>query len=84
MHRAAIYLDLPGPGDLLVVAIEDVGGVPGGLLVDRVTDLRRIGVQPGMTFAPRPDAETGASVGRRAPAGLGQRAWWRARDTATG
>jgi hypothetical protein len=52
VHRAAIYLDLPSPGDLLVVAIEDVGGVPGGLLVDRLTDLRRIGVQPGMTFVP--------------------------------
>jgi hypothetical protein len=52
VHRAAIYLDLPEPGDLLVVAIEDVGGVPGGLLVDRVTDLRRIGVRPGMTFLP--------------------------------
>ncbi len=54
MHRAAIYLDLPGPGNLLVVAIDDVGGVPGGLLVDQVTDLRRIGVQPGMTFVPTP------------------------------
>ena len=52
MHRAAIYLDLPGPGGLLVIAIEDVGGVPGGLLVDELTDLRRIGVQPGMTFVP--------------------------------
>jgi hypothetical protein len=52
VHRAAIYLDLPGPGDLLVVAIEDVGGVPGGLLVDRVNDLRLIGVRPGLTFVP--------------------------------
>ncbi len=52
MHRAAIYVGLPGPGGLLVVAIEDVGGVPGGLLVDQVTDLRRIGVRPGMTFLP--------------------------------
>ena len=52
VHRAAIYLDLPGPGDLLVVAIEDVGGVPGGLLVDRVTDLRLFGVRTGMAFVP--------------------------------
>ena len=52
MHRAAIYLDLSGPGGLLVVAIDDVGGVPGGLLVDQVTDLRRIRVRPGMTFLP--------------------------------
>jgi Protein of unknown function (DUF2877) len=52
VHRAAIYLDLHDPGNLLVVAIDDVGGVPGGLLVDRVTDLRRIGVQPGMMFVP--------------------------------
>jgi len=52
VHRAAIYVDLPEPGGLLVIAIDDVGGVPGGLLVDRVTDLRRIGVRPGMTFVP--------------------------------
>lgn len=63
MHRAAIYLDLPGPGDLLVVAIDDVGGVPGGLLVDRVTDLRRIGVRPGMTFVPTAAGWVIASAG---------------------
>jgi hypothetical protein len=50
VHRAAIYVDLDGPDGLLVVAIDDVGGVPGGILVGDVTDLR----ETAMTF--RPDA----------------------------
>jgi hypothetical protein len=54
VHRAAIYVDLDGPDGLLVVAIDDVGGVPGGILVGGVTDLRETAIEPAMAF--RPDA----------------------------
>ena len=55
VHRAAIYVDRPAPHGLLVVAIDDVGGVPGGILVGCVGDLRAIGIRPGMTVLPSPD-----------------------------
>lgn len=55
VHRAAVYVDLRDPAGLFVVAIEDVGGVPGGILVRDVADLRRTGIQPGMTLCPSAD-----------------------------
>jgi hypothetical protein len=55
VHRAAIYIDRPAPHGLLVVAIDDVGGVPGGILVGRVGDLRATGIRPGMTVLPSPN-----------------------------
>src|SRR4051794_8140926 len=51
VHRAAIYVDLATTGELLVVAIDAVGGVPGGVLVD-VPDLRCHGVRTGMACVP--------------------------------
>lgn len=48
VHRAAIHVELERTGELLVVAIDDVGGLPGGILVSGSTDLRGIGVEPGM------------------------------------
>src|SRR5215212_6959699 len=48
VHRAAIYVDLATTGELLVVAIDAVGGVPGGVLVD-APDLRWRGMRAGMT-----------------------------------
>jgi hypothetical protein len=44
-------VDVPASDGLLVVAIEDVGGIPGGILVGDLFDLRALGVAPGMTFA---------------------------------
>jgi hypothetical protein len=55
VHRAAIYVDRPAPDSLLVVAIDDVGGVPGGILVDGVSDLRETGIRPGMVVLRSPD-----------------------------
>jgi hypothetical protein len=48
VHRAAIYVDRPAPASLLIVAINDVGGVPGGILVEDVSDLRQTGIRAGM------------------------------------
>ena len=48
VHRAAIYVDLARTGELLVIAIDAVGGIPGGVLVD-ASDLRRTGIRAGMT-----------------------------------
>jgi uncharacterized protein DUF2877 len=50
VHRAAVYVALEPRRDLLVIAIDDVGGVPGGLLVDGVTDLRTTRIAPGMAI----------------------------------
>jgi len=55
VHRAAIYVDRAAPHGLLVVAIDDVGGVPGGILVRGVLDLRETGIRPGMAVLPSPD-----------------------------
>jgi hypothetical protein len=55
VHRAAIYVERPDPDGLLVVAIDDVGGVPGGILVRGVRDLRETGARPGMVVLPSPD-----------------------------
>jgi Protein of unknown function (DUF2877) len=54
VHRAAIYVDRPAPDGLLVVAIDDVGGVPGGILVGGIDDLRETGLRAGMTVVPAP------------------------------
>lgn len=54
VHRAAIYVEGPAPDGLLVVAIDDVGGVPGGILVRGVSDLRETGARPGMVVLPSP------------------------------
>jgi Protein of unknown function (DUF2877) len=50
VHRAGIWLDLDEPGDLLAIALDDVGGIPGGILVGGIDDLRTIGVRPGMAM----------------------------------
>lgn len=57
VHRAALYVDFPtprthAPRTLLVVAIDDVGGVPGGILVAGIGDLRETGIRPGMAVVP--------------------------------
>jgi hypothetical protein len=51
VHRAALYVDL-GSSNLLVVAIDDVGGVPGGILVRDVVDLTQAAIERGMAFLP--------------------------------
>jgi hypothetical protein len=55
VHRAAIYVDRPAADGLLVVAIDYVGGVPGGILVGGVSDLRKTGIRPGMLVLRSPD-----------------------------
>jgi len=64
VHRAAIYIDRSAPADLLTVAIDDVGGVPGGILVECATDLRALGIRPGMVAmrSPRGFAIPAAAV----------------------
>lgn len=52
VHRAAIYIDRPAQDGLLVVAIDEVGGIPGGILVGGVRDLRETRLWPGMTVLP--------------------------------
>jgi hypothetical protein len=52
VHRAAIYVDAGSPRTLVVVAIDDVGGVPGGVLVAGIADLRETGIRPGMAVVP--------------------------------
>jgi hypothetical protein len=54
------------------VATADVGGLPGGILVGEVTDLRRTGIRPGMAFVPSvggwsiPSAGVGIDASRAA------------------
>src|SRR4051794_37575762 len=55
VHRAAVYLELGSSGDLLVLAIADVGGIPGGILVEGIADLRTLGIAPGMALAATPE-----------------------------
>jgi hypothetical protein len=56
VYRAAIYVDLPGadgPGaadDLLVIALDSVGGIPSGILVRGLSDFRSIAVRRGMNL----------------------------------
>ena len=65
VHRAAITVDLDRPGALLTVAIDDVGGIPGGILVRGTTDLRGFGVEPGMAVLTSADGLTIAGAGLR-------------------
>ena len=55
VHRAAVYVDLGPRTGILVLAIDDVGGVPGGILLGGVTDLRPTGIERGMAFLPWAD-----------------------------
>lgn len=65
VHRAAVHVDLEGPDGLLVLAVDDVGGIPCGILVAGVTDLRRSGIRAGMRFTASADGWSipGAGVG---------------------
>lgn len=55
IHRAAFYLRRSVDDALLVVAIEDVGGLPGGMLVRGCRDLRTVGLRVGQWLQPAPD-----------------------------
>ena len=44
VHRAAVYVRSNSAGRLGIVAIDDVGGLPGGILVDGVPDFRALGL----------------------------------------
>ncbi len=45
------------------MATADVGGLPGGILVGEVTDLRQTGIRPGMAFVPSTDGWSIPSAG---------------------
>jgi len=45
------------------VATADVGGLPGGILIGGVTDLRQTGIRPGMAFVPSADGWSIPSAG---------------------
>jgi len=47
-----VYVDLGPPDGLLVLAIDDVGGTPGGILVGGTPDLRTVGIERGMALLP--------------------------------
>ena len=55
VHRAAFYVDIAAADGLLTVALDDVGGVPGGILVGGISDWRALGIVAGMTFVGTPD-----------------------------
>jgi hypothetical protein len=55
VHRAAVYVETEPSGGLLTLAVDDVGGVPGGILVAGATDLHRLGLARGMRLEPSPD-----------------------------
>lgn len=63
IYRAAVYLDLEPSGDLLVLAIDAVGGVPGGILLGDVADLRQIGIDRGAELRPSIDGWSVPSAG---------------------
>ena len=44
-----MYVDLAGSGDLLTIAIDVVGGLPGAVLVGGIDDLRATGIRRGMS-----------------------------------
>ena len=48
VHRAAAYLAIEDPPALFVVALDSVGGQPGGILVSGVGDIRDLGIRAGM------------------------------------
>jgi len=47
-YRAALYVRDEASGRRVIVAIEDVGGQPGAVLVAGVTDLRRLAAEGGL------------------------------------
>jgi hypothetical protein len=61
VHRAAVYVELEPSGELVTLAIDDVGGVPGGILVGGAPALHRLGLARGMRLE-------AASDGLRIPA----------------
>jgi len=52
VHRAAVYVDVGPPNGLLIFAIDDVGGLPGGMLLGGLADLRATGIERGMALLP--------------------------------
>lgn len=79
VHRAAVYVRLGHPDRLGVVAIDDVGGLPGGVLVDGVADFRTLGLQrrglvvdlsSGATWSPRLPARAHHGPGPRLTTGV--------------
>jgi Protein of unknown function (DUF2877) len=78
VHRAAVYLRLGAPDRLGVVAVGDVGGLPGGVLVGGVADFRTLGlkrrglaidVTNATTWSPRLPAEAHHTHGPRLATG---------------
>jgi hypothetical protein len=74
IYRAAVYLDLEPSGGLLVLAIDAVGGVPGGILVGGIADLREIGIDRGAELRPSTDGWSIPSAGVEIQA-AGARTW---------
>lgn len=63
IYRAAVYLDLEPSGGLLVLAIDAVGGVPGGILIGGIADLRQLGIDRGAELRPSAGGWSIASAG---------------------
>ena len=55
VHRAAIAVEVGGTDELVTIAIESVGGLPGAILVGGIRDLRLLGVRRGLAVTPIPD-----------------------------
>ena len=53
-----MYVDLAGSGDLLTIAIADVGGLPGAVLVGGIGDLRASGFRRGMRVVATADGQS--------------------------
>ena len=51
VHRAAVHVEVAPSCELFVLAVDDVGGIPGGILVGGIPDWRRLGLTPGMEVA---------------------------------
>jgi hypothetical protein len=63
VYRAAVYVELAASDTLLVVAIDAVGGVPGGFLVGGIADLGKTGIERGMTLLPTDEGWSIPSAG---------------------
>jgi hypothetical protein len=81
VHRAAVYVRLDPADRLGVVATDDVGGLPGGILVDGVADFRTlrlkrrglvVDVSKAATWSPRLPAGARHAPGRRLTAAVGR------------
>jgi Protein of unknown function (DUF2877) len=55
IYRAAIHVSPAAHDDLLTLAVADVGGLPGGILVEGIDDFRVLGLSPGLTVEGRRD-----------------------------